>query len=472
MKFTLDVNSTCFEALSAINDTDGKGLIVLDSKKPIGFINDGDIRRLILNGGKLKDNVSKAMRKEFLKMKIVPSYSESVSLVDKGIKLVPIISDTNELIEIIDVISILKIPIHDPRLVGNELKYLINCIETNWISSQGSYVDQFEKLFSKLHNSAFSTTTSSGTSSLELAFKVIKIKKEGYVLVPDLTFGATLNAVINAGLIPIICPIREDDFSIDLSKISSEILEKTAAVCVVHLYGSGSNIADILKLKEKYNFYIVEDCAEALGSKDNGIRLGSFGDIATYSFFGNKLITTGEGGMLITRDKKFFDYVNLIKNHGMSPQKKYWHEVVGTNARMTNIQAAIGLGQLENLESVVNRKRDIHQIYYKRLSKLEPLLKMWHEFDNFYSSYWLNIISIQNKSKIKIIISEAKKRHIDLRRCFYPMHNLPAFKQFSDLNFDYSNSLKIYEHLICLPSGLNLISDQINAVCDLIEDFI
>ena len=103
---------------------------------------------------------------------------------------------------------------------------------------------------------------------------------------------------------------------------------------------------------------------------------------------------------------------------------------------------------------------------------MEPLLKIWHEFDNFYSSYWLNIVSIQNKSKVKIIISEAKKRHIDLRRCFYPMHNLPAFKKFSDINFDYSNSLKIYEHLICLPSGLNLISDQINAVCDLIEDFI
>ena len=150
MKFTLDINSTCFEALSAINDSDGKGLIVLDSKKPIGFINDGDIRRLILNGGKLTDNVSKAMRREFLKMKMVPSYSESVSLVDKGIKLVPIISDTNELIEIIDVLSILKIPIHDPRLVGNELKYLINCIETNWISSQGSYVDQFEKLLLKI----------------------------------------------------------------------------------------------------------------------------------------------------------------------------------------------------------------------------------------------------------------------------------------------------------------------------------
>ena len=124
MRFTLDINSTCLEALSTINETDGKGLIVLDSKKPIGFINDGDIRRLILNGGRLTDNVSKAMRKEFIKMKTKPTYSESASLIDKGIKLVPIISDANELIEIVDVISILQIPIHDPRLVGNELKYL------------------------------------------------------------------------------------------------------------------------------------------------------------------------------------------------------------------------------------------------------------------------------------------------------------------------------------------------------------
>ena len=469
MKFTIDINSTCLEALSSINDTDGKGLIVLDVKRPVGFINDGDVRRLILNGGKLTDNVSKAMSKEFIKMKKRPTYSESTNLLDNGIKLIPIVSEKNEILDIIDIMSIIRIPIHDPRLVGNELKYLLNCIETNWISSQGSYVDEFEELFSKLHDSWYTTTTSSGTSALELAFKAIKSKKNGYVLVPDLTFGATINAVINAGLTPLICPIKKDDFSIDLSKISTEILENTAAICVVHLYGSAVSMENIIRLKKKYNFFVVEDCAEALGSNLNGRRVGTFGDIATFSFFGNKLITTGEGGMLITQNKHLYKFINLIKNHGMSPKKRYWHEVVGTNARMTNVQAAIGLGQLENLEAVVLKKREIHKIYFERLQNLKEKLRVWHEYSNMYSSYWLNLVIFKDKEYIKILMREAEKRHVDLRRCFYPMHFLPAFKDFANDNFDYSDSSYLYDHILCLPSGLNLDNDQISVVCELIE---
>ena len=183
IKFTISNDSTCLQALSLINQTKGKGLIVLDINRAVGFINDGDIRRFILNGGEISDNVAKAMRKEFVKLTKKPSYDESADLLDKGIKLVPIVSEDNEVKEIIDIKRILRIPIHDPRLVGNELKYLLNCIETNWISSQGSYVDEFENLFSKLHYSMHATTTSSGTLALELEFKAIKEKKNGYILV-------------------------------------------------------------------------------------------------------------------------------------------------------------------------------------------------------------------------------------------------------------------------------------------------
>ena len=469
MKFTIDVKSNCLQALSSINDTAGKGLIVLDMNSPVGFINDGDIRRLILNGGKLTDNVSKAMSKEYIKTKKRPSYSEATKLLNNGIKLIPLVSDKNEVLDIIDIMSIIRIPIHDPRLVGNELKYLLNCIETNWISSQGSYVVDFENLFSKLHNSFYTTSTSSGTSALELAFRAVKSKKDGYVLVPDLTFGATINAVVNAGLTPLICPIKQDDFSIDLSKISKEILENTAAICVVHLYGSAVCMEKIMQLKEKYNFFVVEDCAEALGSNLNGKRVGTFGDIATFSFFGNKLITTGEGGMLITKNESLFEFINLIKNHGMSSKKRYWHEVVGTNARMTNIQAAIGLGQLEKLETVVEKKRNIHNIYYERLQNSKDKLKVWHEYLNIYSSYWLNLVIFKDKKNIPKLIKESKKMHIDLRRCFYPMHYLPAFKHYSKSNLDYSDSIYLYDHILCLPSGLNLENDQILAVCKFIE---
>ena len=243
-------------------------------------------------------------------------------------------------------------------------------------------------------------------------------------------------------------PNKKDDFSIDLSNISQEILENTAAICVVHLYGSAVSMENITRLKKQYNFFVVEDCAEALGSNLDGKRVGTFGDIATFSFFGNKLITTGEGGMLITNNKHLFASVNLLKNHGMSAKKRYWHEVVGTNARMTNVQAAIGLGQLENLESVVQKKRDIHKIYFERLQNFKEKLTVWHEYSNIYSSYWLNILIFKDKEYMKILIREAEKRHIDLRRCFYPMHSLPAFKDFAKDNFDYSDSLYLYDHIM------------------------
>ncbi len=472
MKYTLDINSKCIEALPLLNENKGKGLVVLEDNKPVGFITDGDIRRFLVEGGDLSSGVDLVMTKDFVKLTKKPNYVEASNLLERGIKLVPIVSANNNLLDILDIKSILHIPIHDPRLVGNELEYLLDCIDTNWISSQGIYVKKFEKLFSSFHDNLYTTTTSSGTSALELAFKAIKSKRKGYVLVPDLTFGATLNAVINSGLTPIICPIKADNFAIDLSSVPHEILNDTAAVCVVHLYGSVVDMKDIIHLKEQYNFFIVEDCAQALGTKINGNRAGTIGDISAFSFFGNKLITTGEGGMLITNNKDFYDFINLIKNHGMSNTNRYWHTVVGTNARMTNIQAAIGLAQLESLDSVVIKKRSIHSHYHNRLSKLEPMIKIWHEFPGMNSSYWLNTIMINDKEKIAKLLSEAARNHIDLRRCFYPMHSLPAFRNYAIDTLDYSHSVSIYNQLICLPSGLNLEFDSISKVCDTIVSII
>ena len=469
MKFTIESKASCLEAFNLLNSNKGKGLIIIGNKKAIGFVTDGDIRRFLISGGEIKDNVELAMKKEFIKFSKIPTYLEAIEFLDRGIKILPIISNNDEFIDLIDLNDISKIPIHDPRLVGNELKYLTECIETNWISSQGSYVDKFEQLFSEIHNNIPASTTSSGTTSLELAFKTIKSRKNGYVLVPDLTFGATLNAVINSGLTPLICPIKKDDFSIDLSNISESILSETAAICVVHLYGSIVDMSSIFELRKKYNFYIVEDCAEALGSKINGQRAGTFGDFSAFSFFGNKLITTGEGGMILCKNDELFEYFNLIKNHGMSKNKKYWHEVVGTNARMTNIQAAIGLGQLENLEKVVKKKREIHSDYFKKLSCLEDKLVMWHESTNVQSSYWLNTINLKKDIYINNLLSNGKKMNIDFRRCFYPMNSLPAFRKYANRNSDYNHSTLLFNQLICLPSGLNLSVEKISKVIQVIE---
>jgi perosamine synthetase len=255
----------------------------------------------------------------------------------------------NQLVDYSTIYKLRSISIASPLLNGNELNYVTDCLKTNWISSQGKYVKEFERQFELYHENFNAVAVSNGTVALHLALEAIGIGENDEVLVPNLTFAASVNAIIYAKAIPVLVDISKETLNIDLNKIENLITKNTKAIMVVHLYGSPCDMNSIIEISKKYNLKIIEDCAEALGSYYYNRPVGVFGDVSTFSFYGNKTITTGEGGMVLFKDNEIAEKARVLRDHGMSKSKRYWHDFVGYNYRLTNIQAAIGVAQFERL---------------------------------------------------------------------------------------------------------------------------
>lgn len=240
-----------------------------------------------------------------------------------------------------------KIPLAYPLLNGNEKKYVLDCLHTSWISSVGKYVDQFEKSFQDFCGTKYAISCANGTVALHLALLACGIGKGDEVIVPTLTYIASANAVSYCGALPVFVDSEKDTWNMDPAKIEEKINERTKAIIAVHLYGHPVNMEPILKIAEKYGLIVIEDAAEAHGAEYKGKKVGSIGHIGCFSFFGNKIITTGEGGMITTNDDALNEKIRLLKNQGMDQNRKYWFPVIGYNYRLTNLQAAIG-GTVKN----------------------------------------------------------------------------------------------------------------------------
>ena len=359
------------------------------------------------------------------------------------------------------------IPLIEPDLSGNELKYITDCIKSKWISSRGSYVKEFENKFSEYCNTSYGISTSNGTKALHLALTALGIGKDDEVIVPDLTFAATANAVLYCGAKPILVDVNRDTWCIDVSKIEDAITKKTKAIIPVHLYGHPCDMGKIMEIARKHNLFVVEDAAEAHGAEYKGRKVGSIGDIGCFSFYGNKIITTGEGGMCVTNDEKLSEKMDLLKNHGMRKERIYWHDIVGYNYRMTNMQAAIGLAQLERIEFFVDRKREIARLYNSKLRDANHLIlpkeQTWAK-----NVYWLYSVLINDKFKLTRdeLIERLKNNGIDTRPLFYPLHSMPPYK--SEGNFSVSDFLS--KNGISLPSFINISEDQMNKILSVLLD--
>ena len=244
------------------------------------------------------------------------------------------------------------IPIYKPDLGGNEKKYVNECIDTSWISSRGRFVQEFERRFSERIKVAHATAVSNGTVALHLALEALGIQDGDEVIVPTLTYIASVNAISYTGATPVFCDSDALSWQMDPEDIRRRITPKTRAIMVVHLYGQACDMDAIMRIAKEHNLFVIEDCAEAFGTLYKGQHVGAFGDIATFSFFGNKTITTGEGGMVVSNDKALLERARHLKGQGLAAHREYWHDVIGFNYRMTNIQAAIGLAQLERAREV------------------------------------------------------------------------------------------------------------------------
>lgn len=363
------------------------------------------------------------------------------------------------------------IPVIEPSLGSEELNNVIEAVKSGWISSKGKFVGEFENNFAKYHGMRSSVATSNGTVALNLALNALDIKKGDEIIVPVLTFAATANAVIYCNAQPVYVDSHPDYWCIDPEKIEEKITKHTKAIIPVHLYGHPCDMKWIMDIAEDYDLHVIEDAAEAHGAEYKGKKVGSFGDISCFSFYGNKIITTGEGGICLTNDEDLLEKMRVLRDHGMNPSKRYWHDVIGFNYRMTNLQAAIGVAQLKKLDNFLKKKRKIAELYKKGLNDLaeNKEITLHPEMPWAKCSYWIYSILIEDAYSIKTnsLIDNLKIEQIDVRPFFYPINTMPPYK--SSENFPIAK--EISRKGISLPSSIDLTKDDVFEVVKCINNF-
>ena len=434
----------------------------------IGTITDGDIRRKLLSGSNLTDVVISAANTNFCFLNYESRSSDILANFKEGVDVIPLLSDSGKLVDYANRQSTHYIPVLSPDLSGKELEYVTKCIETSWISSQGKYVTEFENKFSQLHLNRKSLAVSNGTTALHLILATLPLNPGDEVIIPNITFAACINVVIQAGLTPVLCDVNEKNWCISEDSIHQLITPRTRAIMAVHLYGNVCNLDFLSELCDHYNLYLIEDCAEAIGSRYRGSPVGTFGDAASFSFFGNKTITTGEGGMVLFKDEAFYEKANILRDHGMSKQKRYWQEFAGFNYRMTNMQAAVGVAQLERLDDIVAKKIWILEQYQKLLIDYN-FIDLYPDYPNhIIHSNWLYTIVLANNISRDTVLDNLLQRGIECRPVFYPLNSMEPYQKYS--NFDYLNSHRVSSQGISLPSSYSLNLAEIKyIVSNLVE---
>jgi perosamine synthetase len=366
------------------------------------------------------------------------------------------------------------IPVCEPYLCGNELKYVTDCLKSNWIGSMGKYISLFEESFANFCDTKYGVGCSNGTTALHLALASLGIGPGDEVIIPDFTMIATANAVIYTGAKPVLIDSELETWNINVAKIEEKMTKKTKVIIPVHTYGHPVDMDTIKELANKYNLFVIEDAAEAHGAEYQGKKIGSLSDIACFSFYSNKIITCGEGGMLVTNNEKFADKAKLLRNHAFT-KPRFLHHELGFNYRMTNIQAAIGLAQTENADKLVNARINNAKIY-NNLLKDVPGIRLPPKKDWAKNVYWMYGILINDEFGIgtQNLREELFKKGIDTRSFFVGMHNQPLFKDekkdnYPTLSGDFSNSEYLEKRGLYLPSSSALTESQINKIVAVIK---
>ncbi len=359
-----------------------------------------------------------------------------------------------------------KYPVYIPHLKGNEKKYVNECLESTWISSKGKFVELFETEFSKYLNLKYAATVSNGTAALHLALLTFGIGPGDEVIVPTFTYIASVNSIAYTGAKPVFVDSLYDTWQIDPDDIRRKITSHTKAIMPVHLYGYPCDMDSIRQIAAEHKLYVIEDCAEAFGSKYKNQFAGSFGDIACFSFFGNKTITTGEGGMIATNNKQLYDRAVHIKGQGLATHREYWHDVIGYNYRMTNICAAIGLAQLEVADDIIIRKRRLAKWYLLHLADLP--VEYQKESEGNVHTYWMFTILVESAEKRDRLREHLSRAGIETRPTFFPIHSMPMYT--SDRG-KYPVAENLAYRGIILPSYPDLTEQDVIYITDRIKEF-
>jgi len=366
------------------------------------------------------------------------------------------------------------IPVNEPLIGERELQYITECLKTGWISSAGKFIEEFENKWAAYCGVKYGIAVSNGTTALQTAFGCLDLKPSDEVIMPTFTIISCALAVIYNGGKPVLVDSEPRSWTIDINKIEEKITKRTKAIMPVHIYGHPCDMDPIWELAKKYSLVIIEDAAEAHGAEYKGKKCGSLGNISCFSFYANKIITTGEGGMMLTNNEEYAERAKSLRNLCFKKGRRFYHTELGHNFRLTNLQAAIGLAQLERIDKLIEKKRWIGQRYTKRLKNISglilPVEESWAK-----NVYWMyGVVLDENiRRDAKEFAERLRKDGVDTRPFFLGMHEQPIFHKmglFKDEH--YSVAEKIAKQGLYLPSGLTLSEKQINKVCISIRKFL
>jgi perosamine synthetase len=357
------------------------------------------------------------------------------------------------------------IPVNEPLLNGNEKKYLNECIDTGWISSEGPFVKKLEEQFAAKNNRAYSVAVCNGTAALEIAVEALGITKGDEVIMPAFTIISCASAIVKMGARPVLVDSDLQTWNMDVNQIEAKITPRTKAIMVVHIYGLPVDMGAVLDIAKKHNLKIIEDAAEAHGQTYKGKACGSFGDISVFSFYPNKLITTGEGGMVLMNDTQLAERCKSLRNLCFSA-KRFVHEELGWNMRMTNLQAALGVAQLERWDEFIGIKKRMGKLYTSLLKDEKSISIPLEKTTYAENMYWVFGVVSENKDvTAEVLMKQLADKQIGTRPFFYPMHMQPVFKKMNLFAGEsYPNAEKMYKYGFYLPSGLALTEAQIQEV--------
>jgi perosamine synthetase len=356
-----------------------------------------------------------------------------------------------------------RIPVAAPALVGREREYVLDCLDSTWISSSGSYIDRFEESFAEFCGTRHALTCSNGTVALHLALLALGVGPGDEVIVPTLTYVATANAVRYCGATPVFVDSEPESWNMDPGQVEVAVTPRTRAIVVVHLYGHPTDMDPIMAIARDRGLAVVEDAAEAHGATYRGRTVGAIGDIATFSFYGNKIVTTGEGGMVVTNDDELAATVRMLKGQGQDPERRYWFPVIGFNYRMTNVAAAIGLAQMEKIDWHLARRHEVAAWYRDALADVRGV-SFSPELPWARNAYWISCALLDEDTTVSRddVMHSLASEGIETRPFFYPLHTLPPYTTSPAAVFPVAESLAARG--INLPSSALLTEDDVQYV--------
>ena len=351
-------------------------------------------------------------------------------------------------------------PVSQPSIGEREIAYVTDAVRSGWVSSLGHYIEDFERHFATFCGTRFALTTSNGTTGLHLALLALGIKAGDEVIIPDLTFIATANAVAYIGALPVSVDIDADTLCISAAAIERAITPRTRAVMPVHLYGHPADMDPINAIAERHGLVVVEDAAEAHGAEYRGRRVGGLGRCGVFSFYGNKVITSGEGGMITTDDEGLYLKAKRLRDHAMSPTKRYWHDEIGFNYRMTNLQAALGVAQLERIDEFITARREVMDAYRVELGS-RPGLRLNRDAAWAKNAYWMICLEVEGMGEQARdrLMASLKQAGVDSRPYFYPVSDMPMYP-----GADTPVTHRLSHSGINLPSYVGLTRDDVRFI--------